>query len=37
MEDDQVWTQSMGFTPQSRGGLPAMLDESARRHCDLTG
>ncbi len=37
MEDEQVWAQSMGFTPQSRGGLPAMLDESARRHCGLTG
>jgi spore photoproduct lyase len=35
MEDEQVWSQSMGFTPQSRGGLPAMLDESARRHCGL--
>ncbi|MEJ2246739.1 MAG: DNA photolyase [Acidobacteriota bacterium] len=37
MEDDQVWTQSMGYTPQSRGGLPAILDESARRHCGLAG
>jgi spore photoproduct lyase len=35
MEDEQVWTRSMGFAPQSRGGLPAMLDESARRHCGL--
>jgi len=37
MEDDQVWTQCLGFTPQSKGGLPAMLDESARRHCGLSG
>jgi spore photoproduct lyase len=37
MEDEQVWTQSMGFAPQDRGGLPAMLDDSARRHCGLTG
>jgi DNA repair photolyase len=35
MEDEQVWVQSMGFAPQSRGGLSAMLDESARHHCDL--
>jgi spore photoproduct lyase len=37
MEDEQVWTQSMGFAPQVHGGLPAMLDESARRHCGLAG
>ena len=37
MEDEQVWSRSLGFTPQSRGGLPAMLDESARRHCGLAG
>jgi spore photoproduct lyase len=37
MEDEQVWTQSMGFAPQAHGGLPAMLDESARRHCGLAG
>ncbi len=35
MEDEQVWTQSFGFSPQSKGGLPAMLDESARLHCNL--
>ncbi len=35
MEDDQVWSQSFGFTPQTKGGLPAMLDESARRVCGL--
>jgi len=35
MEDDQVWSQTFGFTPESRGGLPAMLDQSARRHCGL--
>jgi spore photoproduct lyase len=37
MEDDQVWMQSFGFTPQSKGGLPAMLDQSARSHCGLFG
>jgi DNA repair photolyase len=35
MEDEQVWIQSMGFTPQSRGGLPTMLDESAQRCCGI--
>jgi spore photoproduct lyase len=35
MEDEQVWSQSFGFTPAERGGLSAMLDESARSHCDL--
>jgi spore photoproduct lyase len=35
MEDDQVWLQSFGFTPESKGGLPAMLDQSARMHCGL--
>lgn len=34
MEDDSVWRQAMGFSPQSKGGLPAMLDESMRRQCD---
>ncbi len=36
MEDEQVWRQSFGDSPQSRGGLAAILDESARRHCGLT-
>ncbi|RJQ78745.1 MAG: DNA photolyase [Desulfobacteraceae bacterium] len=35
MEDEHVWSQSVGFIPQSRGGLPAMLDQSAGRHCGL--
>ena len=35
MEDDQVWTQCLGFSPQSKGGLPAMLDQSARIHCGI--
>lgn len=35
MEDDQVWSQSFGFTPESKGGLPGMLDASARRVCNL--
>ncbi len=36
MEDDMVWMHGFRFTPQSKGGLPAMLDESARRHCDVS-
>jgi spore photoproduct lyase len=36
MEDEQVWIQSMGFAPQARGGVPAMLDESARRCCAIS-
>ena len=28
MENDTVWQQVFGFTPGSRGGLPAMLDEA---------
>lgn len=35
MEDEQVWEQSFGFVPDSKGGLPAMLDEAARRRCNL--
>ena len=35
MEDEAVWTHSLGFAPESKGGLPSMLDQSARRHCDL--
>ena len=37
MEDDEVWGKSLGFTPSQRGGLPAMLDASAIRHCNLAG
>lgn len=35
MEDDEVWEKVMGFLPGERGGLAAMLDESAVRHCGL--
>jgi spore photoproduct lyase len=37
MEDDEVWLQTLGFTPSEYGGLPKMLDERAARHCDLEG
>jgi spore photoproduct lyase len=35
MEDEQVWFKSFGFLPQEKGGLPAMLDRSARKRCCL--
>jgi len=35
MEDDEVWEKVMGFIPAEKGGLSAMLDESAIRHCGL--
>jgi DNA repair photolyase len=35
MESETVWQRSFGFSPASRGGLGAMLDDSARRHCGL--
>jgi spore photoproduct lyase len=37
MEDEQIWELVYGFAPKSRGGLDRMLDESARRHCSLSG
>ncbi|MGD9248041.1 MAG: DNA photolyase [Desulfobacteraceae bacterium] len=36
MEDDQVWEKSYGFTPEAKGGLPAMLDRCAQYHCALS-
>ena len=33
MEDDTIWEQGLGFSPQSKGGLPAMLDKSMCRQC----
>jgi spore photoproduct lyase len=35
MEDDEVWGKTLGFVPDDRGGLPRILDESARRCCGL--
>jgi len=35
MEDDEVWEKAAGFVPKDRGGLAAMLDESAIQHCGL--
>jgi spore photoproduct lyase len=36
MEDDEVWQKSLGFTPDLRGGLAAMLNQSALRICRLS-
>ena len=33
MEDDTIWEQGLGFSPESKNGLPAMLDESICRQC----
>jgi len=35
MEDDRVWSETLGFVPEEKGGLPAMLDQAAIRVCDL--
>ena len=35
MEDDAVWFQTLGFIPEEKGGLPAMLDRAAIRVCKL--
>lgn len=35
MESDEVWEKSFGYKPADRGGLPAMLDRSAKEHCAL--
>mgnify|MGYP006281864631 FL=1 len=35
MEDDEAWQQAFGFTTAEKGGLPAMLDRAAVRHCGL--
>jgi spore photoproduct lyase len=35
MEDENVWEKTFGFVPKDRGGLPAMLDQSAKKVCNL--
>jgi len=37
MEDDKVWSETLGFLPEEKGGLPAMLDQAAIRVCGLEG
>ena len=36
MEDEDVWRNGLGFIPVDRGGLPAMLDASAVKHCGIS-
>jgi spore photoproduct lyase len=33
MESDEIWRDVFGFTPEEKGGLPAMLDRAARAKC----
>jgi len=33
MESDEIWKDVFGFTPEEKGGLPAMLDLAARTKC----
>jgi len=35
MEDDEVWSKTLGYTPSEHGGLPDILDDSVIRHCGL--
>lgn len=35
MEDDDTWDRVLGYTPSEYGGLPAILDRCAIRHCGL--
>ena len=35
MEDENVWKKTFGFVPDDHGGLPAMLDRSAEKICNL--
>ena len=28
MESDEIWQEVMGYTPQEKGGVPAMLDRA---------
>lgn len=36
MEDEETWEHALGFRPSDHGGLPAMLDNAAVRHCGLS-
>jgi spore photoproduct lyase len=35
MEDDVVWQQSFGFSPENSETLSSLLDASAKKYCDL--
>jgi spore photoproduct lyase len=34
MESDEIWREVMGYIPEEKGGLPAMLDQAIRSFCD---
>ncbi|MGE4518780.1 MAG: radical SAM protein [Desulfobacteraceae bacterium] len=36
MEDDKVWERVFGYVPASKGGLPNILDESVKKHCNVS-
>jgi len=33
MESDEIWREVFGFSPEERGGLPAMLEQAAKATC----
>lgn len=33
MESDEIWQEVLGFVPEEKGGLPAMLDRAAAKKC----
>ncbi|MDY0359994.1 MAG: DNA photolyase [Desulforegulaceae bacterium] len=35
MEDDKVWERVFGYVPKAKGGLPNILDESVKKHCNV--
>jgi len=35
MEGRDLWHEAFGFSPEERGGLPAMLDEAVRRRMGI--
>ncbi len=36
MEDDAVWREALGFSPDEKGGLARILDEAASRVCGIS-
>ena len=36
MEGEDIWREAMGFSPEEKGGLPAMLDDAVRRRMNFT-
>lgn len=33
MESEEVWQEVLGFSPEEKGGVPAMLDKAAAKKC----